>query len=52
MTRLGRGRHRACRRRFRELVRKRMNSLSEEGELVNRRHGDYEVAGRPAREAV
>lgn len=37
---------------FRELVRKRMNSLSEEGELVNRRHGDYEVAGRPAREAV
>lgn len=37
---------------FRELVRKRMNSLAEEGELVNRRHGDYEVAKRTAREAV
>lgn len=37
---------------FRELVRKRMNSLAEEGELVNRRHGDYEVVRRPSREAV
>lgn len=37
---------------FRELVRKRMNSLAEEGEMVNRRHGDYEVVRRPAREAV
>ncbi len=37
---------------FRELVRKRMNSLAEEGELVNRRHGDYEVVVRAAREAV